>query len=146
MRIYLTGHTLDWFNNHEYFKKVLKMVWIDHDDIHMEYFVENYIPLLIKKVVGMGDVCLYNPEVLFINCLSDDMVIDIDAFHKSLSNALGDFMHNYPGKIELILPEEYKERDAFEESIIKSLSITETTNSLMARTMTQLDNSLMKFS
>jgi len=141
MKMYLTGCNLDWFNNNEYFNKVLTKVWMDHNDDHMEYFVDTYIPLLIKEIVGSGDVLVYNPMVLFINCLDSNLGVDYDSLFKSLCTSFSEIIHDYEGNIELILPAEYEDKDSFEECIIKSISCSMIRNQLVVRTMEQVEKS-----
>jgi len=147
MKIYLTGTTLDWFNNHEYFSKILKVVWIEHDDVHMSEFNNRYTPLLIKKIMNPGSIFYYNNKVLFISCLNDDLVINSNSFLKGLTSLLSEFADNNETiNIELIIPNDKSLNKNSEESILKSIIFSQFKQNLYVKSMEKIEESLLIYS
>jgi len=146
MKIYLTGHTLDWFDSHEYCKKVLKMIWMEYDDIHMSNFLDLYAPLMMKKVINQGDVLSYNENVLFLSCLNEDTTLSSDLFLKSLTQMLSDFPSDYRENIYLIVPNEEIVNSKFNEAIVKSIIFTQFKNNLYVKSMENIEDNLLNYS
>ena len=143
MKLFLTGSNLDWYDNDEYFQQILKIVWIDHNDDQMSQFVENYTSLLIKKIVGPGSVLVYNPYVLFLNCLSNDNIIDYDLFFKSFSLVLEHYTNDYKNHIDIVTPGSYEKDSKFGDIIVKCLSIYMPENSFYTTPMGDINKKLI---
>ncbi|RLA63769.1 MAG: hypothetical protein DRQ78_06585 [Epsilonproteobacteria bacterium] len=134
MRLYLTGSDTKWFNDNKYFIKVLKVVWLMHDDSDMNLFTDTYLPLLIKKIVSPGSIFIYNPEVVFLGCLDEDLNIDHDAFIKALTSILFDF-DNKIDKVELVFPEDHRSDTLVDNSIMTSLIYSNFKNHVFTKSM-----------
>lgn len=145
MRIYAVGGNIEWFDKNEYFKKVLKFIMLDHGDGDIPLFVDRYLPILAKKIIGINDLVIFNNRTFLSFCLNDDLSIDLEALGLSIDKLLDMIQEDVEIRIELIIPKPLKNKDDLGSTVMTSLNNSGLVNVMViVRSINKLEKELEK--